>query len=152
MSAGADREIKAFVYPVSTPHEQLPLAAKLNSAHGWQLTEQDKESTAKALYRYGHTYEKMAETRTGGKAKVSEWLARMVKDNKERRNRKIFGLWLACHTQEEIAKAVDEPVGTIGRLIASDDFLHSVPENQTKKAVPPRFTYVDSGRVCPALV
>ena len=106
MSAGADREITAFVYPVSTPHEQLPLAAKLNSAHGWQLTEQDKESTAKAMYRHGHTYEKIAETRTGGKAKVSECLARSVKDDKERRNRKIFDLWLACHTQEEIAKAL----------------------------------------------
>jgi hypothetical protein len=34
---------------------------------------------------------------------------------------------------EEIAEAVGEPVGTIGRILSSDDFLRLVSENQMKK-------------------
>jgi hypothetical protein len=57
-----------------------------------------------------------------------------VKENTEKRDRKICDLWLACYTQEEIAEAVGEPVGTIGRLLADETFLHSVLENPMKKA------------------
>ena len=44
---------------------------------------------------------------------VANWLSRTLKEEKERKRDKAFGLWLACHTQEEIAKAVDVPSGTI---------------------------------------
>jgi hypothetical protein len=43
-------------------------------------------------------------------------------------------MWLASATQEEIAEACGEPPGTIGRLVSDPSFLHSVLENQTKKA------------------
>jgi hypothetical protein len=35
------------------------------------------------------------------------WLSRIDKDAKEARNRRIFELWLACYTQEEIAEHVE---------------------------------------------
>lgn len=57
-----DRNISVLVYPVTTPHEQLKMAAKLNSDYGWQLTDSDKEATAKTLYAYGATYEDIAAT------------------------------------------------------------------------------------------
>ena len=34
------------------------------------------------------------------------WLSRIDKDNKEARDKRIFAMWLACHTQQEIADAV----------------------------------------------
>ena len=37
----------------------------------------------------------------------ANWLSRTLKEEKERKRDKAFALWLACHTQEEIAAAVD---------------------------------------------
>jgi len=130
-----DREIRVLVYPVSTPHEQLQLAAKLNSDHGWQLTEADKIDTAKSLYAYGYTFETIAASLSVGKAKVSEWLSKTVRDNREKRDRKIFDLWLACHTQEEIAETTETPIGTVKRLLGDgeDNLVQRVLENQTNQ-------------------
>ena len=47
---------------------------------------------------------------SGGSKKqptVSKWLSRTLKEEKERKKETAFKLWLACHTQEEIAAAVD---------------------------------------------
>ena len=109
---GQDREIQALVYPVTAPHEQLRLAAKLNSDHGWQLTPTDKETTAKTLYAYGCTFDDIAASLSVGKKKVSEWLSGTVKEEKRKRSEKIFELWLAGHTQQEIADAVGLDQGT----------------------------------------
>ena len=43
----------------------------------------------------------------------ANWLSRTLKEEKERKRDKAFALWLACHTQEEIAEAVDSPQQTI---------------------------------------
>lgn len=64
--------------------------------------------------------------------KVSDWLSRTVKDNKDKRDRKIFDMWLACSTQEEIAEAVECDQATAKRT--ADDFMQSVLKNQTHKS------------------
>jgi hypothetical protein len=38
---------------------------------------------------------------------VRDWLSHIDKDSKEARDRRIFDLWMACLTQEEIAAACD---------------------------------------------
>jgi len=38
---------------------------------------------------------------------VREWLSRIDKDSKDARNKRIFDMWLACHTDADIAGAVD---------------------------------------------
>ncbi len=38
---------------------------------------------------------------------VANWLSHTLKEEKERKREKAFALWLACHTQEEIADAVE---------------------------------------------
>jgi len=129
---GEDREITVLVYPVSAPHDQLKLAAKLNSDHGWQLTEDDKEQTAKSLFAYGASYDEIASALSVGKARVSEWLSRVVKDNKDKRDRRILDLWLASHTQEEIATAVECDQKTVTNV--ANDFRKTVLENQIPKA------------------
>lgn len=125
------QEIQVFVYNVTTPHEQLKLAAKLNSDHGWQLTEADKEHTAKGLYAYGMSYDEIATTLSVGKAKVSSWLSRTVKENKERRDKKIVDMWQACYTQEEIADKVKASQQTVTNV--TDGFTKTVFENQNSK-------------------
>jgi hypothetical protein len=54
-----------------------------------------------------------------------------VKENKDKRDRKIFDLWLACHTQEEIAKAVGCDQKTATNQI--EDLRNSVLQNQIPK-------------------
>lgn len=112
-----DREIQVLVYPVTAPHDQLKLAVKLNSDHGWQLTESDKQADAKSLYAYGSSYDEIAEALSVGKKKVVEWLAQTVRDNKERRDQKIFEMWMACHTMEEIAHAAGCTKETVSQLV-----------------------------------
>ncbi len=62
---------------------------------------------------------------------MPDWLSRIVKDEKVKRNAKIFELWLACHTQEAIAKTLDCPRKTIDDQITS--FGETVLENQSAK-------------------
>jgi len=138
---GDDREIQVFVYPVTAPHDQLKLAAKLNSDHGWQLTNEDKELTAKSLYAYGMSYDEIASALSVGKKKVSDWLARTVKDNKEKRDRRIFDLWMACYTQQEIAEAVGCPRKTVDDQVAT--FGETVLQNQSAKSLADHATDFD---------
>ena len=126
-----DREIQAFVYQVTTPHEQLKLAAQLNCDHGWQLSTSDKEAVAKSLYAYGTSFEEIAKALSVGKKKVSDWLSRVVKDNKDKRDAKIQKMWLACYTLEEIGKVCDCTMQTVANV--AEEFSKSVFENQNGK-------------------
>ncbi len=56
-------------------------------------------------------------------AKACDWLSRIDKDAKEERNRKIFDMWMACYTQQEIAD-------TLGCLRPEvDHFLRNLAKN-----------------------
>jgi DNA methylase len=112
-----DPTIKVFRYKVATPHEQLKLAAELNSEHGWQLTEEDKKSTAISLRGFGCTYEDIAATLSVGKPKVTDWLSDIVKAEKKKQEEEIAALWLACQTVDEIADRLDIPRTTVGSKI-----------------------------------
>jgi hypothetical protein len=129
---GQDREIQALVYPVLAPREQLRLAIKLNSDHGLQLSEEDKEQDAKELFAQDYSYDEIASALSVGKAKVTAWLARTVKEQKDRRDRTIRDFWMRCHTLEEIAAAVDCTHPTVKAI--ADSFVDSVLQNQTYKA------------------
>ena len=129
---GEDPLLTVLQYEVTAPHERLKLATALNSEHGWQLTETDKEATAKTLYAYGCTYDDIASTLSVGKATVSQWLSRTVKDNKDRRDRKIQEMWLACSTQDEIAQACGCSQQTVTNVV--EDFTNAVLQNQNSKA------------------
>ncbi|MFH1635803.1 MAG: DNA methyltransferase [Chloroflexota bacterium] len=47
---------------------------------------------------------------------IRDWLSRIDKDSKVARNRRIFDLWLACYTQEEIAKETDVSKMEVSRI------------------------------------
>jgi hypothetical protein len=145
-----DPVIKVFRYDVAAPHDQLKLAAALNSEHGWQLSEEDKQFTAISLYTYGCTFDDIAATLSIGKSKVSAWLSRTVKEDRDRRNAKIFDLWLSCHTQEKISEYLtsekeEVPLGTVKRLLGDgeDSLVRKVFQNQTNQAAASHATDFD---------
>ena len=63
---------------------------------------------------------------------VRGWLSRIDKDAKEARNRRIFEMWMACHTQEQIAEAVGlHPTDKALRVSGN---LADLPKNQKAAA------------------
>ena len=79
-----------------------------------------------------------------------KWLSRTLKEELERKKETAFKLWLACHTQEEIAAAVDmtqqavalwekefTKISEADNFVNSPDFdppLYNVWKQQTKTA------------------
>ena len=65
-------------------------------------------ASAKRLYALGDQSQKeIAKSLGVSQSTVANWLSRTLKEEKERKRDKAFALWLACHTQDEIAAAVD---------------------------------------------
>jgi len=108
-----DIEIRVFKYPVQSQQATFNLACELQD-RGKSLSNEDRIHSAKRLYALGEQSQKDIAERLGvSQSTVSQWLSRTLKEEKERKKDKAFALWLACHTQEEIAAAVDVPSGTI---------------------------------------
>ena len=101
-------EIEVTVTETASDVELLALACKRNSAHGLQLADKDKRSMAIRLYASGTGMEKkeIAETLSVSERTVNGYLADTDKQLREQRRETIRALWLACHTQQEIADAV----------------------------------------------
>ena len=53
---------------------------------------------------------------------MSDWLSRTVKDNKDKRDRKIFDLWLACWTHKEIANVVQLTEEAVRQQVSQIEF------------------------------
>jgi transcriptional regulator with XRE-family HTH domain len=108
---GADA-IKAIVTHTESDSELLELAIERNAKHGIQLSQDDKRDMARKIYSATPERERdekkkrLALLLSVSERTVRDWLSRVDKDSKEARNKRIFDLWLACHTQEEIAEAV----------------------------------------------
>jgi hypothetical protein len=102
-----------------------------NSLGRLKLT--DKQDTAKALYAYGMSYDEIAGALSVGKVKIGEWLARTVKEQKDKRDRRIRDLWLNCHPLEDIARLVDLTPKAAGNVV--EGLCNSVLENQTSRSL-----------------
>jgi len=102
------REIPVFVYPVTSDDDIHDLACRLNSEHGWQMTVEDKRREAIKMYTRANraTQEDIAGTLKVGHDQVSKWLSAILQQEKEEREATIWGMWLACHAQQEIADEV----------------------------------------------
>jgi len=103
-------EIDAIIKPTASDAELLELAIESNATHGLQLSQSDKRDMARKIYH--STAEKDRDAKKKQLAKilsvsertVRDWLSRVDKDAKEARDRRIFDLWLACHSTDEIAE------------------------------------------------
>lgn len=124
--AGAT-EIPVVVTKTASDGELLELAIERNATHGLQLSQQDKRDMARRIYSGTPDKERdAAKKRLAAILSVSErtirdWLSRMDKDAKEARDRRIFDLWLACWTQQEIADEVGVTQAEIAKSIPNGD-------------------------------
>lgn len=124
--------ISAFITETSSDYELLELAIERNSAHGLQLSQEDKRDMARKIYHASPEREREAKKKHLAKIlsvserTVREWLSRIDKDTKEARDKRIFDLWLACRTQEEIAERESCSVQVIKDVT---DFSEGMPKN-----------------------
>ena len=105
--------IRISVTETKSDADLLELAIQRNAAHGLQLSQEDKRDMARKIYsstpeRDGKAKKaELAILLSVSERVVFDWLSRIDKDSKEARNKRIFALWLACHTQQEIAEQCD---------------------------------------------
>ena len=93
----------------------LELAIERNSAHGLQLTDDDKQSMAIRIWlgtpkdEQSDTEKRLARILSVGKKQISRYLSRSKKEMKEQDKKRALAMWLASYTQEEISKSLDQP-------------------------------------------
>lgn len=120
--------IAVIVTSTASDAELLELAIERNAAHGLQLSQADKQDMARRIYGMTPMAERdekkkqLARILSVSERTVRDWLSRVDKDAKEARNRRIFDMWLACYTQEEIAEAVDLERSTVTKM--TDEFVN----------------------------
>lgn len=104
--------VRARTTPTASDAEFLELAIERNAAHGLQLSQEDKRSMARQIYHATDDRERdgkkahLARILSVSERTVRDWLSRIDKDAKDARNRRVFDLWMSCHTQEEISELV----------------------------------------------
>lgn len=158
--------IRVVVTQTKSDAELLELAIRRNSTHGLQLSREDKKDMARKIYhvtaerdRDGKKKE-LAHLLSVSERTIREWVSRIDKDTRAARNKRIFEMWLACHTQAEIASALDcsrdevrgqvEGFGEIGSLAETpkaaanhatefDPPLYNVWKQQEKTPGPEHF-------------
>lgn len=149
-------EIEVTVTETASDVELLALACKRNSAHGLQLADKDKRSMAIRLYASGTGMEKkeIAETLSVSERTVSGYLADTDKQLREQRRETIRALWLACHTQQEIADAVGVDKATASRELEDCCNPEALPKSNKLAAlhedadwVPPLYDIWNPGKL-----
>ena len=146
--AGAER-IPVTVTETSGDAHFLELAIRRNAAHGLQLSLEDKKDMARRIYNGTPERERegkkadLAFTLSVGERTVRSWLSRIDKDTKEARDKRIFAMWLACHTQQEIAdtegmprKTVDDAMADFGEIGKLANSAKAAAEHATDFAPP----------------
>lgn len=110
----------------------LELAIQYNATHGLQLSQEDKRNMARQIYHItperdrNVKKEHLAKILSVPERTMRDWLGRIDKDSKEARNKRIFDLWMACYTQDEIAEKENIPQRTIADVLAE---MAELPES-----------------------
>ena len=121
-----DKEIQVFVYPASSDKEAFAIAVELNSDFGWQMTPEDKKSSAIRMYQsFGMTQDEIARSLKIGKAKVNQWLQDILESERQEREARIWDMWLSCHSQQEIVETLDIGKSTISEFLQESSIKFS---------------------------
>lgn len=116
-------KIKARITPTDSDAQVLELAIERNAVHGLQLSQEDKRDMARRIYAATPERERDAKKATLARIlsvserTIRDWLGRMDKDAKDARDRRIFEMWMACATQEEISSREDLTTQGIGQIL-----------------------------------
>lgn len=120
--------IKAIVTTTESDIQLYALAIERNAAHGLQLSDADKRSSAIVLYNSGKglTKDDIARTLSVTPRTVNTYLTDIDRQLREERKQKIFDMWLACETTDSIAKATELSETTIKEEVSS--LLEALPK------------------------
>lgn len=107
------------LYVTASEAEVYALAIARNATHGLQMNDSDKRSAAIRLYADGTGVDKrqIATLLSVNMSSVYRYLDRVDKQLLIDRKAKIFSLWMACCTMEDIAEAVGVTKETVSKEI-----------------------------------
>ena len=127
-----DFEVRVYRYSITSDLESFRLACWLQD-RGKSLNNEDRQASAKRLYALGDQKQQDIARALGVSAStVSGWLSRTIKEEKQRKKEKAQAMWMACHTQEEIAEAVEVDQKTVANW--QDDFRKNSEDEDFLKA------------------
>ena len=137
-------EIAVTVTETASDVEFIELAIRRNAVHGLQLSIADKRDMAVQLYlpfasrpsaARAERKAELAEILSVDLTTVQGWTGRTDKEQRDKRDRAAWRLWLACHGQAEIAEATGFHQGELVDFIGKQRALFSDK---------PAATYADS--------
>lgn len=122
--------IRAIVTETVADVDLLALAIERNAKHGYQLTDADKRSMAIRLYNSGEgkSKEEIARCLSVTTRSVTSYLSDTDQRLREERKQRIFDMWLACATTEEIAEAVQLTRQSADNYVAEMQNLEGLPK------------------------
>jgi DNA-binding XRE family transcriptional regulator len=133
-------EIEATVVETASDADLLEKAIETNATHGLQLSQADKRDMARRIYNStaesdrDEKKKQLAKILSVSDRTVREWLGRIDKDAKEQRKQRIFDLWLAGWTQQEIADAVGVPRQSLDETFAENGNIANLGKSQQSAA------------------
>ena len=114
--------IPAHVVETDSVVDDRCRSIELNAKHGWGLSNAEKKEQSVALYAMNPSRsmeDRIVRIMGVSKSTVANWLRERKGHAKKQRDRRILDLWLACHTQKEIADAVGVGQDTVSRFTKS---------------------------------
>lgn len=122
--------IQAEVTQTASDAEIFALAIQRNAAHGLQMNDQDKRKAAVRLYGAGTGLDKKAIARvlSVSDRSINEYLNDIDKRLREERKQRIFDMWLACLTSEEIAAEVNQTRQSVDVQVADMQKTEALPK------------------------
>jgi len=133
-------EIEVIVTETRSDAHLLELAIERNATHGLQLSQEDKRSMARKIYHITPERERdekkkqLAHILSVPDRTLRDWLSRIDKDAKEARDKRIFDLWLACYTQEEIAERENVSREAVSDIVTKFGSFGNLAENTKPSA------------------
>ena len=125
-------EIEVTVTETKSEEEVYRLSIERNAKFGMQMNRDDKKACARRLYRFGDGLAEgeIAKLLSVTPKTVSEYVKDIKTQVEEEKNQKIFDMWMASYTQDEIAEAVNMPQPTIVSRLKESIVLEKLPKLQ----------------------
>ena len=123
-------EIEVTVTETNSEEEVYRLSIERNAKFGMQMNREDKKACARRLYRFGDGVPEgeIAKLLSVTPKTVSEYVKDIKTQVEEEKNQKIFDMWLSCHTQDEIAEAVNMTQQAIDKRLKELQLLENFPK------------------------
>ena len=118
----AEREtIEVNVIQTASDNDLLAMSIEKNAKHGMQLSSEDKKKMAVRLYNAGTGKDKaeICKILSISNSTVTSYLTDIDKQLREERKAKIFSMYLAGYTMQEIADTVNVEKMSVSREIES---------------------------------